>query len=116
MLRLMHPEERFKFDFLATLYFDSTIQPLSMWLTGAPDWAEQFITRLLDDGLAALCTGTVHDAEHVSADDARKLLASRAARTNDDVWLAVTDHGSRLFSESEPRALFDYCASSADLG
>jgi hypothetical protein len=105
------PEERFKFDFLATLVHEGSVRPLAAWLSGSPEWTERFVTELLDDGFVALVDAPPPEpARTLAGDKARALLSSGEARTAGEVWIVPTLEGSREFDESNARAMFDFCA------
>ena len=111
----MSPEERFKFDFLATLVHEGIIQPLADWLQDAPPWTEEFVIELVHDGLIAVTKvpPPPYDQQAwLSLFEAQELLASENSRTTRDLWLVPTPEGSREFDESNARAMFDYCAAS----
>jgi hypothetical protein len=106
------PDERFRFDFLATLIHEGMVQPLAVWLADAPGWAEKFVTRLMDDGFVDLVIGSTFDtATQLPERDARKLLSSSDAQGAYDVWLLPTASGAMTFAEHNSRAMFEYCSS-----
>lgn len=113
----MSSAERFKFEFLATLVHEGTLQPLTFWLADAPVWAEDFVAQLLrDDVLYLFRSGSDDDVvarlrdrqAPLSEPEARALLASAAAREAWDVVLAPTASGAERFSEQNASEMSQY--------
>jgi hypothetical protein len=115
------PDMRFKFEFLAPLVHQGTLEPLPSLLENAPATMEQFLVDLIDDELLVLFKSAgadLFDPTHsrkFSSREARTILQSGAGRIDYELYVATTAEADEIFHEGNVRRLLEYVRGERDV-